>query len=58
VQYYLGYRSTDDPLFWADKTMRRLEVLVPPDDAVAFLDAMENSMRRQRKVSQDVLDMV
>jgi hypothetical protein len=41
VQYYLGYRSIDDPLFRADKTMRRLEVLVPPDDTVAYLDAME-----------------
>ena len=41
VQDYLGYRSTEDPLFRADKTMRRLEVLVPPDLEVAYLDAME-----------------
>ena len=41
VQYYLGYRSTQDPLFRADKTMRRLEVLVPPGDEVEYLEAME-----------------
>lgn len=41
VQNYLGYRSTEDPLFRADKTMRRLEGLVPPDLEVEYLDAME-----------------
>ena len=41
VQYYLGYKSTEDPLFRADKTMRRLESLVPPEDTVDYLDAME-----------------
>lgn len=41
VQNYLGYKSTDDPLFKADKTMRKLEVLVPEDDVVDYLEAME-----------------
>lgn len=41
VQYYLGYRSTEDPLFRADKTMRRLEVLVPSGSEVDYLEAME-----------------
>ena len=41
VQYYLGYRSTEDPLFRADKTMRRLEGRVKPGDEVEYLEAME-----------------
>ena len=41
IQYYLGYRSTEDPLFRADKTMRRLEVLVPAGSEVDYLEAME-----------------
>lgn len=41
VQNYLGYKSTEDPLFRANKTMRRLEVLVPPEYEVDYLDAME-----------------
>ena len=41
VMDYLGYRNTQDPLFKADKTMRRLEGLVPPDRQVEFLEAME-----------------
>ncbi|CAB9506647.1 expressed unknown protein [Seminavis robusta] len=41
VQIYLGYTSTEDPLFRADKTMRRLEVLVPAGSEVEYLDAME-----------------
>lgn len=41
VQYYLGYKSIEDPLFKADKTMRKLEVLVPQEDVVDYLEAME-----------------
>jgi len=41
VQDYLGYKSMDDPLFRADKTMRRLESLVSTDDTVDYLEAME-----------------
>ena len=38
---YLGYKSTNDPLFKADKTLKRLAVLVPVEDAPDYLDAME-----------------
>lgn len=31
----------DDPLFKADKTMLRLQALVPPEDEVDYLEAME-----------------
>lgn len=41
VMDYLGYRNTNDPLFKADKTMRRLESLVPADRQVDYLEAME-----------------
>eukprot|EP00540_Astrosyne_radiata_P010906 CAMPEP_0116869668 /NCGR_PEP_ID=MMETSP0418-20121206/27885_1 /TAXON_ID=1158023 /ORGANISM="Astrosyne radiata, Strain 13vi08-1A" /LENGTH=219 /DNA_ID=CAMNT_0004505785 /DNA_START=285 /DNA_END=944 /DNA_ORIENTATION=- len=41
VMEYLGYKSMDDPLFKADKTMRRLEALVPAADEVDYLEAME-----------------
>ena len=41
VMEYLGYRNVNDPLFRADKTMRRLENLVPSDRVVEFLEAIE-----------------
>jgi len=41
VMDYLGYRNINDPLFRADKTMRRLESLVPPDRVVDYLEAIE-----------------
>lgn len=41
VMDYLGYRNINDPLFRADKTMRRLENLVPPDRVVDYLEAIE-----------------
>ncbi|KAG7353918.1 hypothetical protein IV203_003274 [Nitzschia inconspicua] len=41
IQDYMGYRSINDPLFKADKTLRRLEALVPPDKETDFLDAVE-----------------
>jgi hypothetical protein len=44
VMDYLGYKSTTDPLFRADVTMRRLESLVPPDKEGEYLDAIEKWM--------------
>jgi len=43
VMEYLGYKSTTDPLFKADKTMQRLEELVPPgkDNANQYQDAID-----------------
>jgi hypothetical protein len=38
---YLGYKSMDDPLFKADKTLRRLEALVPPEDEDEYLEAVD-----------------
>jgi hypothetical protein len=31
----------NDPLFKAEKTLRRLEALVPPDDEGAYMDAVD-----------------
>lgn len=41
VQDYMGYKSTNDPLFKAEKTMRRLEPLVPAAREVEYFDAVE-----------------
>ena len=41
VMDYMGYKSTTDPLFKADKTMRRLENLVPSDLTPEYLEAIE-----------------
>lgn len=41
VMEYLGYKNINDPLFKADKTMRRLEALVPPDRETEYIDAVE-----------------
>ena len=38
---YLGYKNTKDPLFKADKTMLRLQSLVPGDRASDYIEAME-----------------
>lgn len=38
---YLGYKSMNDPLFKADKTLRRLEALVPPEDLDAYIEAVD-----------------
>ena len=42
VMDYLGFKNVKDPLFKADKTLRRLEVLVPADKESAYLEAVEN----------------
>jgi hypothetical protein len=41
VRDYMGYKSINDPLFKAEKTLRRLESLVPPNRETDFLDAVE-----------------
>lgn len=41
VMDYLGYRSTTDPLFKVDKTLQRLEPLVPANRESEFLEAAE-----------------
>lgn len=41
VQDFLGYKSTEDPLFKADKLMVRAASLVDPDDFEPYLDVVE-----------------
>ena len=41
VMDYMGYKSMNDPLFKADKTLKRLSSQVPSDDSVDYLEAME-----------------
>ncbi len=41
VQDFLGYKSTEDPLFKADKLMVRAAPLVDPDDFEPYLDVVE-----------------
>lgn len=41
VMDYLGYKNVNDPLFKAEKTFRRLEILVPGDKEAAYLEAVE-----------------
>ena len=41
VMDYLGYKNTEDPLFRADRTMRRLEAEVPAGKESAYLEAIE-----------------
>ena len=41
VQDYMGYKSTNDPLFRADKLLVRAGTLVDPDDFEKYLDAVE-----------------
>jgi hypothetical protein len=37
----LGFKSTKSPLFQADKTMMKLQSMVPPDKTSEFIDAVE-----------------
>jgi hypothetical protein len=37
----MGYKSMNDPLFKADKTLRKLEGLIPPGREADYLDALE-----------------
>jgi len=41
IQDYIGYKSMNDPLFKADKTLRRLEDLVPAAKDADYFDAIE-----------------
>jgi hypothetical protein len=41
VMEYMGYKRTDDPLFKAEKAMRRLYSLVPAEFDSEFVDALE-----------------
>lgn len=41
VMDYLGYKNIDDPLFRADRTMKKLESLVPNERFSDYLDAIE-----------------
>lgn len=38
---YLGFKSINDPLFKANKTMMRLQNLVPSGDENEYIEAME-----------------
>lgn len=41
VMDFMGYKSTNDPLFKAEKTLRRLEALAPAEREGDYLDAVE-----------------
>merc|ERR1719354_726589 len=41
VMDYLGFKSMNDPLFRADKTLLRLQTLVPSDYEIDYMEAME-----------------
>jgi hypothetical protein len=41
VQDFMGYKSTDDPLYRADKLMVRAASLVDPDDFENYLEVVE-----------------
>ena len=52
VQDFLGYKSTEDPLFKADKLMVRAAPLVDPDDFESYLDVVE---RYREKADQGAM---
>jgi hypothetical protein len=41
VMEYLGFKSMDDPLFRADKTLIRLQSLVPDESSAKYQDAVD-----------------
>lgn len=41
IMDYMGYKSTTDPLFKAEKTLRRLEPLAPSSKETDYFDAVE-----------------
>lgn len=51
VMDYLGYKSTSDPLFKVEKTLKRLGALVPPDRDPEFLEAVENLLQNAEEAS-------
>lgn len=52
VQEYMGYKSTEDPLYRADKLMVRAVPLVDPSRADDYLDAVE---RYREKADQTAM---
>ena len=52
VQEFLGYKSTNDPLFKADKLMVRAAPLVDPDQFEEYLDTVE---RYREKADQGAM---
>ena len=52
VQEFLGYKSTVDPLFRADKLMVKAAGLVDPDELEGYLDAVE---RYREKADQGAM---
>lgn len=51
VMDYLGYKATDDPLFKADKTMKRLYSLVPASQDAEFIEAIEQFAENAEEAS-------
>lgn len=51
VMEYLGYKSMNDPLFRADKTLSRLQTLVDDDHYVEFMEAMERFNEKAEEAS-------
>lgn len=51
VMEYLGYKSMNDPLFRADKTLSRLQTLVDEDNYVDFMEAMERYNEKAEEAS-------
>mmetsp|Transcript_7993 Transcript_7993/g.10213 ORF Transcript_7993/g.10213 Transcript_7993/m.10213 type:complete len:213 (-) Transcript_7993:119-757(-) len=46
VMEYLGFKSMEDPLFRADKTLIRLQSLVPAKDADVYQDAVDTWLEK------------
>lgn len=51
VMDYLGFKSTTDPLFKVEKTLMRLDALVPSDRESDYLEAMENLLQNAEEAS-------
>ena len=51
VMEYLGYKSTNDPLFKVDKTLARLGNLVPSDKDLDYFEAVENLLQNAEEAS-------
>ncbi len=51
VMEYLGFKSMNDPLFRADKTMQRLQALVGEDVEIDYMEAMETFNEKSEEAS-------
>lgn len=49
VMEYLGFKSMDDPLFRADKTLIRLQSIVPDKDSDVFQDAIDTWLEKSEE---------